>query len=1016
MDIFVKKPILSIVLSLVIVIAGVVASLRLPISQFPQIESSSLVVTTEYVGVSADIVKGFVTEPIERIAMSVPGVDYVDSSTTAGTSKVTVWLKLNQNSTDALAELNTRLSQIAYELPEGAQDPSVSVSRVDRAGATFYLNVSSETFERAELTDYLEREVTPWLASVEGVQSADVLGGRKPAIRVWLDPLKMASLNVGTSEVHQAFVDNNVIASLGKVDNTEQSISIMSNALKQNSEDFRQLVIKKSGDTFIHLDDIARVEMGEDRGKDSARHDLRESVFIGIVTSPGSNEISIGDALYKQLTAINNRLPEGTSITIGFDGTQYMRDALKEIFTTLIETVLLVGIVILLLMGSIRTALVPLISIPISILGSTGAILLAGFSLNLLTILAVVLSVGLVVDDAIVVVENVARHMRNGKGRIEAALISSRELFRPILSMTITLALVFAPIGFISGLSGALFKEFAFTLAIAVLFSGVVAITLSPIMSAYVSPEKGKENQFTQWVNSRFDKLSNSYGNALNRMFSHLGVLLTGAFVLSLLTVPFYLFSQKELAPVEDQSLLYVVSEAPPSGSLNYSNKYMQEAVKTLQYKEGIEMIWQTVTESGGFSGINFVPYDERNYSTSQVLQEIYFKLKDITGLRVFPTAPMPLPTGGQFDIEMVIQSQDTFTNMLQYTYQLLDMAQKSGMFIFVDTDLKIDMPNIRLNFDSKKIADLGLNTKAVTDQISLFVSEQDLTRYDSNGKAYRVIPKVDQPLLKSSEALLALQIKTSSGDFIPLSSIANLENTVNVRSANRFNQLNAFRILGGVAPGTTPDQALKFLEKSAEEILPQGYQVNYAGSSRQLRKEGNSLFSVLAMALLLVYMVLSVQFNSFRSPLVVLLGSVPLALAGGMLFSFLGMTTMNIYAQIGFITLVGLVAKNGILITEFANELQHKGMKKLDAVIKSAKLRLRPIMMTTAATVLGHFPLVLVAGPGAEARNSIGIILVAGMIIGTIFTLFVLPAVYLAVSKEVNSTPKQALQVLTTR
>lgn len=1008
MEIFVKKPVLAIVVSLVITIAGVMAAFRLPISQFPQIESSSLVITTEYVGVSADVVKGFVTEPIERVAMSVPGVDYIDSSTTAGISKVTVWLKLNQNSTNALAELNSRLSQIAYELPEGIQEPSVSVMRVDRPGATFYLNVSSDTMDRAELTDYLEREVTPWLASVGGVQDANVLGGRKPAIRVWLDPVKMASLNIGASEVYQALNDNNVIASLGNVENATQSISIMSNALKQNSDDFRQLIIKKSADTFIYLGDIARIEQGEDRGVDTVRQDLRESVFIGLVTSPGSNEISIGDALYKQLATINARLPEGTSITIGYDGTQYMRDALKEIFTTLIETVLLVGIVILFLMGSFRTALVPLITIPISILGSTAAMLMVGFSLNLLTILAIVLSVGLVVDDAIVVVENVARHMRNGKGHIEAALISSRELLRPIFSMTITLALVFAPIGFVSGLSGALFKEFAFTLAIAVIFSGVVAITLSPIMSAYVSPKKGKENRFTLWVNGTFDRLSNRYENGLKRVFAYRRVVLTGAFILSLLTVPFYLFSQKELAPVEDQSLFFVISEAPPGGSLDYSNQFMRQAVGSLQQKEGIDMVWQTIGESGGFSGINFVPYDERDYSTSDVLQEIYFTLKETTGLRVYPTAPMPLPTAGQFDVEMVIQSQDSYTEMSQYAYQLLDAAHQSGIFMFVDTDLKVDMPHAKLNFDNKKMMDLGLTTKTVTDQVSLLVSEQDVTRYDSNGKAYRVIPMVDPQLLTNSEALLTLQIKTPNGDFVPLSSIANLENTVSVRSANRFNQLNSFRILGGLVPGMTPDQALSALEIAAQDLLPPGYQINYAGSSRQLRQEGNSMFLVLALALFAVYMVLSVQFNSFRSPLVVLLGSVPLALSGGMMFSFLGMTTVNIYAQIGFITLVGLVAKNGILITEFANELQHQGIKKLDAIIQSAKLRLRPIMMTTAATVLGHFPLVLVTGPGAEARNSIGIILVAGMIIGTIFTLFVLPAVYLTLSKEVVNKAQQ--------
>lgn len=1000
MEVFVRKPVLAVVVSLVITLFGMLASQRLPISQFPKIESSSLVITTEYVGVSADVVKGFITEPIERVAISVPGVDYIDSSTTAGLSKVTAWLKLNENSTNALAELNSRLSQISYELPDGAQDPSVTVARVDRPGATFYLNVSSNTMDRSALTDFLEREVTPRLSSIGGVQSADVLGGRKPAARIWLDPLKMASLDIGAQEVHQALSENNVIAALGNVENATHNLSIISNALQQTSDDFSQIIVKKTDNTFVYLGDIARIELGEDRGADSARLDLRESVFIGVITSPGTNEISIGDALYKQLEEINTQLPQGTEVTIGYDGTQYMRDALTEIFTTLAETVVLVGIVVLLLMGSFRTALVPLITIPISILGCVAAMSLVGFSLNLLTILAIVLSVGLVVDDSIVVVENVARHMRNGKGRIEAALISSKELLRPIVSMTITLALVFAPIGFVSGLSGALFKEFAFTLAIAVLFSGIVAITLSPIMSAYVSQEKGQEGNLTKTVNALFDRLSSKYENALYTVFSYRKVFVTAAAVLSILMVPFYMFSQKELAPVEDQSSLFVISEAPPGSSLTYNNHYMQQAASSILNIEGVDIMWQTLTQSGGFSGINFVPFSERSYSVSEVLQQIYFTLKDITGLRVYPTAPMALPTAGQFDVEMVIQSQASYAEMLPYVYQFLEAAQTSGQFMFVDTDLKIDLPHANLEFDNTKMMDLGLTTKAVTDQISLMVSEQDVTRFDSKGKAYRVIPQVDEKTLDNAESLLTLQIKTPNGDFIPLSSIANLSQTVGARSIVRFDQLNSFRILGGLVPGITQDQALTALEQTASEILPADYQINYAGSSRQLRQEGSSLFSVLAVALVVVYLVLSVQFNSFRLPLVVLLGSVPLAITGGLSFSFLGMTTMNIYAQIGFITLVGLVAKNAILITEFANELQIEGYNKLEAVVQSANLRLRPILMTTAATVLGHFPLVLVTGPGAEARNSIGIILVAGMIIGTVFTLFVLPAVYLLLAK----------------
>lgn len=1014
MEIFVRKPVLAVVVSLVITLLGILASQRLPISQFPQIESSSLVITTEYVGVSADVVKGFITEPIERVAMSVPGVDYIDSSTIAGSSKVTAWLKLNENSTNALAELNSRLSQISYELPDGAQDPSVTVARVDRPGATFYLNVSSNTMDRSALTDFLEREVTPRLSSVGGVQSADVLGGRKPAARIWLDPLKMASLDIGAHEVHQALNDNNVIASLGNIENATHNLSIISNALQQTSDDFRQIIVKKTDNTFVYLGDIARIELGEDRGADSARLDLRESVFIGVITSPGTNEISIGDTLYKQLEEINARLPQGTEITIGYDGTQYMRDALTEIFTTLAETVLLVGIVILLLMGSFRTALVPLITIPISILGCIAAMSLVGFSLNLLTILAIVLSVGLVVDDAIVVVENVARHMRNGKGRIEAALISSKELLRPIVSMTITLALVFAPIGFVSGLAGALFKEFAFTLAIAVLFSGVVAITLSPIMSAYVSQEKGQEGKLTKIVNALFDRLSIKYESALYTVFSYKKMFVTAAVVLSMLMVPFYMFSQKELAPVEDQSSLFVISEAPPGSSLTYNNHYMQQAANSILGIEGVDIMWQTLTQSGGFSGINFVPFSERNYSTAEILQQVYFTLKDVPGLRVYPTAPMALPTAGQFDVEMVIQSQASYAEMLPYVYQLLEAAQTSGTFMFVDTDLKIDLPHANLEFDNAKMMNLGLTTKAVTDQISFMVSDQDVTRFDSKGKAYRVIPKVDEKTLDNSESLLTLQIKTPNGDFIPLSSIANLNQTVGARTIARFDQLNSFRILGGLVPGITQDQALTALEQKAREILPADYQINYAGSSRQLRQEGSSLFSVLAVALIVVYLVLSIQFNSFRLPLVVLLGSVPLAITGSLSFSFLGMTTMNIYAQIGFITLVGLVAKNGILITEFANELQLKGYNKFEAVVQSAKLRLRPILMTTAATVLGHFPLVLVTGPGAEARNSIGVILVAGMVIGTVFTLFVLPTIYLLFAKGTKQVDDQQ-QIATT-
>lgn len=1001
MDIFVKKPILAIVLSLVILAAGLLAAKNIAILQFPQIESSSLVITTEYTGVSAETVQGFVTEPIERVAMTIPGVDYVDSSTTAGSSTVTAWLKLNEDSTAALSELTSRLSQISYELPQGAQDPSVNVARVDRAGATFYLDVRADAMSRAELTDFLSREVNPQLASIEGVQKINLEGARNPAMRVWLDPVKLAAMNIGSNEVFTALQQNNVIAPLGKTENSAYEIDLLSNTTLKTAKDFENLSIKSFDGGSIHLGDVARVEEGEDRGITDGRVDLSQTIYIAVSPLPGANEIEIGDELYQRLEKINANLPHGANISIAYDGTLYMRDALKEIFTTLLETVILVGIVVLLLMGSLRSALVPLITIPISILGSIAMMQVMGFTMNLLTILAIVLSVGLVVDDAIVVVENVARHMRLGRSRIQAALISSRELLAPIVAMTITLALVYAPIGFVDGITGALFKEFAFTLATAVLISGVVALTLSPIMSAYVLAEKGAEGAFTQRVNRFFDRLGHGYTKALLLSFSYKPQITMTAVIIALLVIPFYLFSAKELAPIEDQSSIYLIGESPAGSTLKYSTSYLNEAVAMILAGKDADSIWHIVNSGSSFGGINFVDFSEREQSVQELLPEVYGQLSQVSGVRILPVLPLPLPTAGQFEVEMVVQAQDSYQQMLNYAYQLVAAAYASNQFMFVDTDLKIDKPQAKLVFNHARITDLGMNVSEVVSQVSTMVAEEEVNRYDANGRAYRVIPLVENSNRNHVQAVMDLQIKTADGELVPLHNIASLEHTIGPRKMGKFNQKNAFRIYGGIAPGVTSDQALAALESAALEVLPQNYVIDYAGNSRQLRAEGNSMISVLGIAIFVVYLVLSVQFNSFRSPFVVLLGSVPLALSGALSFTFLGLTSMNIYAQIGFITLVGLIAKNGILITEFANELQQEGKSKLDAIIEAAKVRLRPILMTTAATVLGHFPLVLVTGAGAESRNSIGIILVAGMVIGTVFTLFVLPTVYLLIGED---------------
>ncbi|MEI5639665.1 MULTISPECIES: efflux RND transporter permease subunit [unclassified Pseudoalteromonas] len=995
MDIFINRPVLAVVLCVLIIIAGVNAARDISIQQYPKIESASLVINTVYTGAAADVVKGYVTEPIERVASTVPGVDYVDSVTTSGLSKVTAWLELNHNTTDALAELTTRLNQIKFELPTGAEDPAIQIVRTDSPYAVFYLDVESQGLPRHEVSDYLIRNVVPSMSDIDGVQKVTLEGGRNPAMRVLLDPEKLAIYDLSASDVYRALQANNTIATIGYSENSRQRIDVMANTSLKSVAEFKNLVVKEVAGTQLTLDAVAEVKVGEAEGMVTARLDYHDTVFLAVWALPGANEIEIGDALYAKLDEINTLLPNGMHITIGYDGTLYMRDSIKEIFTTLAETVLLVGIVVVAMMGSFRTAMVPLVTIPISILGAIAVISVVGFSLNLLTILAIVLSVGLVVDDAIVVVENVARHMREGKPRLQAALISSRQLLVPIIAMTLTLAAVYAPIGFLTGLTGFLFREFAFTLAIAVLISGLVAITLSPIMSAYVNPEGGKEGKFTQRVNGYFDRLQAFYSKALDTLFQWRPQVFFIAIVFSLLSAPFYILSQKELAPIEDQSSIQVVVEAPPESSQAYTAEKMNDTARVMNDTEGAQFTWQILTAAAGFGGVELVPFEQREHSVHDLLYDLYGRLGRVTGLSLFPILPASLPTAGQFDVELVLRANDDPETMKKYADEIIKQANASGSFMFVNTDLKLDLPQAELEIDRELVADLGLDLAAVNQQLSIYMSNNFANYFNKDGKAYRVIPIVGDNQRYNPENILNMQIRTDSGELIPVSAFATLRTFTSPRVLGSFNQQSSFRIMAGTLPHITKEQGLSQVEDIAKAVLPQYYSIDYAGESRQLRKEGNTMVGVLLVAMVVVYFLLTIQFNSLRDPLVVLLGCAPLALAGALMLPFLSLTTVNIYSQIGLITLIGLIAKNGILIVEFANHLQLEGKSKFDAVKGAAATRLRPILMTTGATVLGHFPLVLVTGAGAEARNSIGIILVAGMLIGTFFTLIVLPLLY---------------------
>jgi multidrug efflux pump len=993
-DRFVNNPVLAIVLSLVILLIGVRAAFSLPVQQYPQIDASSLIITTVYVGAPADTVRGFITEPVERAVAAVPDVDYVDSITTAGVSTVTVWLNFDADSSGALAQVTAQLNAISSDLPEEAEAPAIEVRRADRPQALFYIAVTSKQRTLSQLTEYLSREVQPAMSSLPGVQRIGLEGARPTAMRIWLDPVRMAGLDISAIDVRAALTRNNVLARIGSVENARVETDLRVETVLKSPADFARLVIRREGNTIIRLSDIARVELGTEKATFDVRYNTEPAVYISVWPAVGANEIDIGNAVYAALDAARATAPPDISIRTAFDGTLYTRDALKEIAKTLAETILIVAVVVILFLGSLRTALVPLVAIPISLLGAVAAMSALGFSLNLLTILAIVLAVGLVVDDAIVVVENTMRHVRDGMPRADAALLSVRELFVPIISMTITLAAVYAPIGFLGGLTGALFTEFAFTLATAVIVSGIVALTLSPIMSAMVA---SRDNQgiLARQAAAGFDAVRKVYTPALDTALAHRGPVLLFSGVMLLIAPLMYTFSLRELAPIEDQGGINVVLQSAPDASLEYTVDYTNLVVEKLLSMPGASYVWSVRSAQGGFGGLEFKPWDERKQAVPDLLQPVFFKVGEAPGVTAFPILPSSLPNAGNYDVELVVLSSAPPEQMLPYADEMVKAALASGNFIFADTDLKIDRGTTRIDLDRDRIADLGMDVADVTQQLGTFIAGARVNRFDFEGRSYEVIPQIEDAARLSPSTLDIIRIQTPSGERVALSAVARLVDETAPRALGRFQQLNAFRVFGGLVPGTTKETGLATLEAAGAKILPPSYRLDYAGESRQIRREGETLAGVLAISIAFVYLLLAAQFQSFRDPLVVLLGSVPLALSGALIFTFLDFTTINIFTQIGLITLVGLIAKNGILIVEFGNELQARGYSRFAAAREAALVRLRPVLMTTLATVFGHLPLVLVSGPGAGARNSIGFVLVGGMVIGTLFTLFAVPALY---------------------
>ncbi|MBY0113362.1 MAG: efflux RND transporter permease subunit [Phycisphaerales bacterium] len=1012
-DIFIKKPVVAIVINLIILALGWRSISSLPVRQYPRLESSAIIINTAYIGASAETIRGFVTTPIEKAVSAIDGIDYIESTSTAGISTVTVRLRLNHPSNAALAEISARLNQVRSELPAGVESPVIEIQRTDKPYATFYISMTSKSMPLPQLNDYMSRELQPELQSIPGVQRVGLEGPLPLAMRIWLDSAKLDALDVTPGDVQQALVRNNFLATVGRTKGKDVQVDLMTDTDLRTAEEFKQLIVREREGTIVRLADVARVELGSEEANGRAGFNLEPAIWFSVWPLPSANELEVAYALKQKLKEIEPKLAPGVKMTLAYDGTYYMENAIKEIVKTLGETVAIVGLVVFLFMGSIRTVMVPLVAMPVSLVGACLAMLFFGFSLNLLTILAIVLAVGLVVDDAIVVVENVERHMREGKGPIQAATIAARELFAPIIAMTITLATVYAPIGFQGGLAGMLFREFAFTLAAAVVISGIVAVTLSPIMSAWMVPTWAKEGRFQHFVNGQFEGLKAIYERTLAFVMQMRWAVVIGALLITAAGYPLYKFSRSELAPTEDEGIVFTVIQSAPDASLNYSLKYFDQVGHAFMELPDRKFLFQVMmSPTMGFGGIQAKDWDKRDVSTAQMRDAVFPKLMAVTGVRAFPALPPPLPGAGQFDVEMMVTSTEEAPQMAGYAMQLVGEAFGSGKFLYADTDLKIDLPQTRIVIDREKVADMGLDLASVGRDLAVLLSGGYSNRFNHEGRSYKVIPQVEDHARSTPDAILNLKVRAADGGLVSVSSFVKLETTAAPRALTRFQQRNSFKIYGGVANGVTKEEALRALEQAAKRILPAGYAIDYAGESRQIRTEGSSLAGTLGLAIGLIYLVLAAQFGSFRDPLIVLLGSVPLALTGALIFTCLDFTTINIYSQVGLITLVGLVAKNGILIVEFANHMQATGMSKMEAVQHAAATRLRPILMTSAATVFGHFPLVLVTGAGAEARNSIGIVLVTGMAISTFFTLFVVPCIYSLIAGTHKATAHAADEV----
>ncbi len=1008
-DVFIKKPVLASVISVLILVLGFRSMFGMPVRQYPETQNASVTVTTAYFGAAPDVVAGFITAPIEEAVAQAQGIDYLSSSSYSGVSTVTATLKLNYDSNRALSEINTKVQSVLNRLPPQAQQPVLTV-QVGEQIASMYMGFNSGTLPTNKITDYVLRVVQPRLQTIQGVKQAELLGGRQFALRAWMDPARMASVGVTAEDIYGALQANNYLSALGTTKGQMVSIDLTAGTDLHSLDDFKQLVVKREGDSLVRLQDVANVTLGATEYDSATRFDGKQSVFIGVRVAPDANVLTVIQNVRKEFPGILDALPEGLHGEIVYDATEYIDASITEVEKTLVEALLIVAVVIFLFLGTMRSVLIPVIAMPLSLIGAFFVMLLLGYSINLLTLLALVLAIGLVVDDAIIVVENIDRHIKMGKTPFEAALVGARELAGPVIAISVVLIAVYVPIGFQGGLTGVLFSEFAFTLAGAVAVSAVVALTLSPAMCALFLRDGHHSSKLVEMIDRNFEWFSSRYRRLLDSMLGSWGLVVAFGVFIFLLVLAFFLLPsnaggiKRELAPEEDQGFLFHLLSGPPNATNQQMTQYSKQTFETMkslpEYNHAFQIDGAGAVNSG-FGGINLKAYEDRSRGTAAIQQELQAKANSIAGANVFWINPPSLPGGGGgFPIQFVISTTDSFSNLYQVAEEVVARAQATGRFYVLDNGLKIDKPQTTVQIDRDKVAALGLDMSQVGGSLSAMLGGGYVNYFSMAGRSYQVIPQVEQQSRLNAEQLGSYYLRAANGEMIPASTVISFKTETAPQSITRFQQLNSATI-GGVFGGTQGD-ALELLGGIAKDVLPAGYTIDYGGESRQFVTESGGFIVTLAFALVIIYLTLAAQFESFRDPLVVMM-SVPMAIFGAGVFLFIGYEglSLNVYTQVGLVTLVGLIAKHGILIVQFANELQEAGRSKLEAISEGASIRLRPILMTTAAMALGVLPLVIADGAGAVGRNHMGLVIFTGISIGTLFTLFVVPAMYMLLARD---------------